>query len=143
MSDYFTNVVILDLEDVRRIVHGGEFGTTGKLAYVGTNPASTFNLALGKIVLMIWEYVDILRFYDVLGYDWCLTHFISKKVSSSVTSLPAFTYCRSTLLTLYFRLYSLHWNIMYATRIVLSFILYTILLLKMLMILPISLIMNH
>ena len=74
-------------------MNGGVFGTTGKLAYVGDNPASTFNISLGKIVLLLWEFVDILRFYDILGYDWSLTNFVSRKVSSSVTNLPVFTYC--------------------------------------------------
>ena len=90
------------MAEVRRIVNGGQFGTTGRLAYVGEDPSSTFNRALGKIILLLWEYVDILRFYDILGYDWCLSHFVSKKVSSSATNLPVFAYCRSTLLTLLF-----------------------------------------
>ena len=93
--------MFLDLKDFRNIVNG-VFGTTGKLAYVGNDPASTFNVAIGKIVLLLWEFVDALRFYDILGYDWSLSHFVSCKVSSSVTNLPVFTYCRSTLLTLHF-----------------------------------------
>ena len=55
--------------------------------YRGDDPTTTYNLAIGKIVLLLWEYVDILRMWNVLEMPWCLGDFVSKKVSSSVTSL--------------------------------------------------------
>ena len=90
-------VFLLDIQDYRVAVRSGPFGAAGKLVYHGDDPASTYNLAIGKIVLLLWEYVDILRLWNVLEMPWCLSDFVSRKVSSSVTSL--FRFSRTIALT--------------------------------------------
>ena len=83
-------------------MNSGNFGKVGSLSYINDQPANTFNVALGKIVLLLWEFTDILRMWGVLenlGFEWSLTKFVAKKVSSSGTGLPAVPYCRSTHLT--------------------------------------------
>ena len=74
---------VLDIADLRSAVQNGPFGTAGKLVYRGEDPNSTYNLAIGKIILLLWEFVDILRSWNVLNMNWDLTKFISRKVSSS------------------------------------------------------------
>ena len=87
---------VLDLLDLQSAVRDGPFGTAGKLVYRGDDPSSTYNLAIGKIILLLWEYVDILCSWGVLGLDWNLTMFVPKKVSSSGTGLfLVFPYYRS------------------------------------------------
>ena len=76
-----------DIQDYRVAVRSGPFGAAGKIVYRGDDPTTTYNLAIGKIVLLLWEYVDILRMWNVLEMPWCLGDFVSRKVSSSVTSL--------------------------------------------------------
>ena len=82
---------------MRSAVQSGPFATTGKLVYQSDDPATTYNLAIGKIVLLLWEYVDILCSWNVLGMAWCLGDFVSRKVSSSDTSL--FRFSRTIALT--------------------------------------------
>ena len=93
--------------DLQSAVRDGPFGTGGRLVYRGDDPSSTYNLAIGKIILLLWEFVDILRLWGVLEMNWNLTMFVPKKVSSSGTSPSVFPYCRSdspdTILT-YFSL---------------------------------------
>ena len=64
-------------------VRNSLFGTAGKLVYCGDDPASTYNVAIGKIILLLWEFVDILCSWNVFGMDWNLKKFVSRKVSSS------------------------------------------------------------
>ena len=87
----------LDISDLTAAVNTGLFGTNGKIVYYGDDPTTTYNLSIGKIVLLLWEYVDCLRSLNILGMDWCLTKFLTRKVSSSVTGHSVFTYYRSTL----------------------------------------------
>ena len=77
--------------DLQSAVRNGPFGTAGKLVYRGDNPSSTYNLAIGKIILLLWEFVDVLCMWEVLGMDWNLTMFVPKKVSSSGTILFRFS----------------------------------------------------
>ena len=90
-------IIILDISDLTKAVNTGPFGTNGKIVYFGEDPTSTYNLSIGKIVLLLWEYVDCLRSLNALGLDWCLTKFLTRKVSSCVTNLRVFTYYCSTL----------------------------------------------
>ena len=69
----------------------GKFGRFGHLLILGSDPASTFNLLLGQIVLTLWEFVDNLNLIHVprdaafpsTGQKWCLLDFVPKKVSPS------------------------------------------------------------
>ena len=83
--------IFLDIQALRSAVQSGPFATTGKLVYQGDDPTATYNLAIGKIILLLWEYVDILRSWNVLGMAWSLRDFVSRKVSSSDTSLFRFS----------------------------------------------------
>ena len=89
--------IFIDILDLAKAVNTGLFGTNGRIVYYGEDPSSTYNLSIGKIVLLLWEYVDCLRSLNVLGLDWCLTSFLTRKVSSSVTCHVVFTYYCSTL----------------------------------------------
>ena len=69
------------------------FGKTGRLATLGEDPMSSFNLLLGKIVLTLWEMVDNFNLLNLprdprspLSGKWRLLDFVPKKVSSSNTS---------------------------------------------------------
>ena len=90
-------IIISDISDLTNAVNTGLFGTNGKIVYFGEDPTSSYNLSIGKIVLLLWEYVDCLRSLNALGLDWCLTQFLTRKVSSSATSHRVFTYYCSTL----------------------------------------------
>ena len=48
---------LIDCPEVQKYVDG-RFGKTGRLAPLGDDPLSSFNLLLGKIVLTLWEMVD-------------------------------------------------------------------------------------
>ena len=82
----------LDCPEVQKYVDG-RFGSTGRLAPLGEDPLSSFNLLLGKIVLTLWEMVDTFNLLGLprdlsspLSKQWCLVDFVPKKVSTSNTS---------------------------------------------------------
>ena len=123
-------IFILDISDLTKAVNTGLFGTNGKIVYFGEDPTSSYNLSIGKIVLLLWEYVDCLRSLNALGLDWCLTRFLTKKVSSSATCHLGFHVLlldTMTLLTSLFRLSSLLCVIMSCIQMCQIVILYTIL----------------
>ena len=83
---------MLDCLEVQKHVDG-RFGKTGRLAPLGTNPLSSFNLLLGKMVLTLWEMVDTFNLLGLprdprspLSKRWLLLDFVPKKVSPSNTS---------------------------------------------------------
>ena len=87
------HLLLLDCAEVQKYVDG-RFGKTGRLVPINENPLSTFNLLLGKMVLILWEMVDTFNLLKLpcnnqqpLSRKWCLLDFAPKKVSSSNTSL--------------------------------------------------------
>ena len=97
----------LDSVEVGRFI-SGKFGKNGQLIILGEDPESTFNICVGRIILNLWQMVDMFNLLRVpkdpmrpvrnpyhkrpISDRWCLTDFVPEKVRSSGTCLSAFPY---------------------------------------------------
>ena len=63
---------------------------------LGTDPDNSFNILMGRLVLLLWEYCDCLNMTrvpkdpDATETTWYLTDFINKKVAFPVLTPRSF-----------------------------------------------------